>query len=136
MQARHSPVPVEEPNLYELTGKATQITYSTTSFAGRPQLDFQDDDRKLAFSGDEIRTGESELGLLVSVTLEVVPDLHTLTLTLVLPAINLKGKERKFRTLAVMTSNRTSIGGTALVTGALQTYEILKLRGVARQVDF
>jgi hypothetical protein len=48
----------------------------------------------------------------VSVTLKQMPDLRIVTLTL-------------------LTTRRTSIGGLALVTGALQTYRALVLRGVA-----
>jgi hypothetical protein len=57
--------------------------------------------------------------------------------TLVLP--DLGGSSRPithFRTFLVLTTNRTSIGGPALITGALQLYKVVKGRGTAQQVQF
>ena len=125
-----------EPNLFELTGATTQITYSTSSFAGQPQLTYRHLEDSGTFTGEEIRVLESEIGRQVTVTLEVIPDLHTVTLTLLVPAINLDGREARFRTRAILTTQRTSIAGPRLVKGALQTYRVLALRGVARIVDF
>jgi hypothetical protein len=33
---------MSQPNQYVLHGEHTQITYSSTSFAGKPQLHYQD----------------------------------------------------------------------------------------------
>lgn len=77
------------------------------------------------------------LGTLVTVTLETVPDLHTVTATLVLPDLGgLSGPVTHFGTFLVLTENRTSIGGPALVTGALQRYTVVKGRGTAQEVAF
>jgi hypothetical protein len=74
---------------------------------------------------------------LVTVTLETVPDLHTVTATLVLPDLGgLSGPVTHFATFLVLTENRTSIGGPALVTGALQRYTVVKGRGTAQEVAF
>jgi hypothetical protein len=75
--------------------------------------------------------------MLITVTLEVIPDLHTLTLTLLVPQINLdEGNESSFSTQAILTTHRTSIGGPNLVKGPLQTYEVVALEGTARLVAF
>jgi hypothetical protein len=76
--------------------------------------------------------------MLITVTLEVVPDLHTLSLTLLVPQINLgdAGAASAFSTLAIMTTHLTSIGGPDLVRGPLQTYEEVTLSGMARLVEF
>jgi hypothetical protein len=64
-----------------------------------------------------------------------VPDQHTITLTLLLPSIRLEaGGESGFETLAIKTTNRTSIAGPP--AGAAQTYEPIALHGVAKSVAF
>ena len=147
---------VEEPNLFELTGEDVQITFSTTSFTGQPQLHYRDQQRDLTFTGADIESRESGLGRELTVVLDSVPDLHTITLTLLLPIINLGGvkaeplaeplvepsreqaerTESSFATLGILTTHRTSIGGPQLVSGPLQLYRVVLLQGIARLVDF
>jgi len=126
----------QEPNLFELKGVGIELTYSTTSLSGQPQLTYKDMKRTLTFHGEEIRQIDSEIGQQVTVTLEQVPDLRTETLTLILPAINVEGTGTFFQTNAIITTHRTSIGGPDLVKGVLQTYRIKTLRGTARTVTF
>ena len=126
-----------QPNLFELTGEYARIlTYSTTSITGQPQFFYRDQQREFSFTGDDIRSLDSEIGTMITVTLEVIDD-HTLTLTLLLPRINLgAGKESAFSTLAILTTHLTSIGGPPLTEGPLQTYEVVELEGTARHVEF
>ena len=126
----------QEPNVFELKGMGIEVTYSTTSFIGQPQLTYKDVKRTLTFHGEEIRQVDSEIGQQVTVTLEQVPDLRTETLTLILPAINVEGAGTSIQTNAILTTHRTSIGGPDLVKGVLQTYRIKALRGKARTVIF
>jgi hypothetical protein len=125
------------PNHFELAGGYTEITYDTTSFTGQALLHYKDQERDLNFTGDDIDLQDTAIGTLVTVTLETIPDLHTLTLSLVVPQINLnQGNESPFSTLAVLTTNHTSIGGPNLVDGPLQTYEAVALEGTASLVNF
>ncbi|MCA1607108.1 MAG: hypothetical protein LC775_16935, partial [Acidobacteria bacterium] len=81
-------------DFFTFTGKNdTQIVYSTSSTTGEPQLTYRDRTRDLSFRGDDIAVTSSPLGTLVTVVLEVIPDLHTLTATLVLPDINLGDRQ-------------------------------------------
>jgi hypothetical protein len=125
-----------EPNLFELRGGGIQVTYSTSSFDGKPQLTYEDQKVSLTFQGEEIRSLDTEIGLQLTVTLEQVPDLKAVTLTLILPTINLQGDKSPFQTQAIVTTHRTSIGGPDLVKGALQLYRVKPLRGIARVVVF
>lgn len=125
-----------QPNMYEFTGKRVKITYSTTSIPGEPRLSYRDRTRTLQFKGDEIRVTPTEIGQLVTVTLEVIPDLRVVTLTLLIPAINLQSDVVIFKTEAITTTHRTSIGGPALVKGALQSYSTQTLLGEASLVTF
>jgi hypothetical protein len=70
------------------------------------------------------------------VTLESIPDLHVITLSLLLPTINLDESAQEFRTIAIRTTRKTSIGGELLVKGTLQSYEVINLKGTADRVDF
>src|ERR1041384_676678 len=78
-----------QANLFELSCSGIDVTYSTSSFAGPPQLSYSGPEGDLNFSGGEIETQPTALGDEVTVTLESVPDLHTITFTLLLPSIRL-----------------------------------------------
>jgi hypothetical protein len=122
-------------NLFELGCDGTQITYSTTSINGQPRFSYSAGDGDHSFAGDEIDTAQTQLGTEVTVTLDVVPDLHTITLTLLLPSFRLDADlESEFETLAIRTTNHTTIAGPP--TGPAQSYEAIALHGVAKSVDF
>jgi hypothetical protein len=121
-------------NLFKLEGKDVAITYGILKLR-REFFDYRDEQRELTFRADkgEIDSRESKIGKLLTVTLEVVPDSHTLTLTLLLPKIN--PPETGFSTLAIRTKHLTNVGGPDSVKGPLQTYDVLLLEGFASQAD-
>ena len=122
-------------NLFELECDGVQITYSTTSITGQPQFSYHGPEGDLSFSGTEIETLPSALGAEVTVTLAAVPDLHTITLTLLLPCINMpEDGDVQFETLAIQTVNHTTIAGPP--EGSAQSYEPIALHGIARSVSF
>jgi hypothetical protein len=125
------------PNRFELSGyEDVELTYDTTSIAGQPQLHYRHGDHDVSRSGEEIRSLETEIGTLVTAEVDSVPDSHTLTVSVLLPAINLGEGDADFETSAIETTSKTSIGGPNLVTGALETYEFLPLSGKASLVSF
>lgn len=126
------------PNLFELHRGAISITYSTSGIDGRPRLHYEDGERQLDFSGEEIGTWDSTIGKLVTVELSRVADGDTRVLSLLLPQVNLpEGRtDARLKALAVFTTVRSSIGGPALVKGQVQTYTARIFRGTARAVDF
>lgn len=131
-----SPIQCNEPNLFVLHGveqkyRDVNISYSKTSLIGQPILTYEDSNSTRSFMGDAIRTQETEIGTMVTVTLEAVPDLRVVTLTLLVPEINLDGSAREFETIAILTTTKTTIGGPGLVKGALQSYEVIDLNGTA-----
>jgi hypothetical protein len=125
-----------EANLFELEGEGVQITYGILR-QRREFLDYRDEQRELTFSGEkgEISSLESGIGRMVTVTLEVIPDSHELTLTLLLPQINLELQGSSFESLAIRTRHLSSIGGPALIKGPPQIYDALPVRGMASQAD-
>jgi hypothetical protein len=126
------------PNLFELQGKDTLITYSTSSVAGVPQFNYRTPGLNLNFSDTDIRAQDTEISREITVTLEQTPDLQTITLTLFLPNINLPPKvtANPIETVAIITTELTSIGGSDLIDGQLQIYDTFALEGTARLVNF
>lgn len=123
------------PNVFELTGDGVHILYQAIHFIDTPtlpELSYQDGQYDLTFHKDEIRTQQSELGTLVSVSLQRTVDTGATVLTLFLPAINLGGgTEANFETLAIISRTLGLIPGE----GAREIYEaVLHLQGVARLV--
>jgi hypothetical protein len=83
--------------------------------------------------GEQIRTQENEIGGLVTVTLQAVEDGDSTLLTLLVPRVNLGDMgEQAIKTIAILTTERWSIAGPSLVTGAVQSYHTVKLRGKAQ----
>lgn len=131
-----APEAATQPNLYKVTGQDVHIVYSTTSLSGESRLYYRDKRLSLRFAGDEIRVLATEIGQQITVTLEVVPDSKSVTLTLLIPDINLKNDPIKFKTSAIFTTHHDSIGGPRLVSGQLQSYTTSKLSGEASYVAF
>ena len=131
-----APEAATQPNLYKVTGQDVHIVYSTTSLSGESRLYYRDKRLSLRFAGDEIRVLATEIGQQITVTLEVVPDFKSVTLTLLIPDINLKNDPIKFKTSAIITTHHDSIGGPRLVSGQLQSYTTSKLSGEASHVAF
>lgn len=128
-----------DANLFEVEGYGVRITYSKSSITGDPRFSYRDKERSLDFSGHEIRVEATDaLGDLVTVTIEEVPDLRTVTVTLLVPEFNLPEdtKQSPFETEAVFTTNHTTIGGPSLVQGQLKSYKSVRLSGTAQQVAF
>jgi hypothetical protein len=124
----------KQANQFELECDGVHITYSTSSFAGPPQLSYSGPDGDLNFSGTEIETLASALGTEVTVTLKSVPDLHTIALTLLLPSFKLSEGDATFDTLAIKVTHHTTIFGPP--AGAAESYEAIELHGVAQSVEF
>lgn len=128
-----------DANHFEVEGYGVQITYSESSITGDPRFSYSDKDRSLNFSGSEVQVqGTDALGDLITVTIENVSDLRTMTVTLLVPKVNLPEttKQSSFETEAVFTTNHTTIGGTSLVQGQLKSYKTVALTGTAQQVVF
>jgi len=125
-----------QPNQFDLTGGGVSVSYATTSITGQPLLSYRDADHDVQASGDDIRTRKTELGTLVTVDLDVVLDGPTTTATLVVPTVNLgDAGERKLRTVVLVTTHASTIGGPGLVVGQVQRSRATAVRGTARAVQ-
>ncbi|BDI19899.1 hypothetical protein ANSO36C_57010 [Nostoc cf. commune SO-36] len=123
------------PNLYQFKGKNISITYSTTSFIGQPLLTYQDNQQTLSFRGNkEIRSVETEIGTLVTVTIHKTVDTGSTSFTLILPRVKLTpGNEVKIVTKGITTTNTVI---PKFNQGQTQTYKTIHLTGTAQAVAF
>ena len=125
-----------QPNLFELTGYNTKISYSATSIAGVPLLTYSQNDKTLSFKGEEIRSEETNLGQSVTVTLKSnLADEGFESLTLLLPTINLPEKSltSSITTLGILSQHPGFIPTNT--TGQLQQYQSIFLYGTAQKVE-
>src|SRR5690349_13266271 len=95
-----------QPNQYDLFDHAVHVSYSTSGIDGKAHLAYRDATHDKSFSGDQIRTEDTSLGRVVSVTLEVVPDLHSITFGFFLPTLNVD-REAHVVTEGIYTTART-----------------------------
>ena len=128
----------EQAYEYDFAGKNVSIFYSTPGPNGGALLSYRWGLKKpLLFGGDEIRVVRTEIAQLVTVTLRQIPDLKTKTFTLLIPSINLNGRNSAlFETTGFITSHHTTIAGPDVVEGPIQTYVALKLLAQVSPVDF
>ncbi len=129
---------MKQANLFELHNAALQITYSTSSLDGKPQLSYKKGATSLNFRGSQLRRKETEIGTLITVSLKVVPDSSTTVFSLLLPRVNVPDKQQhvQIKVKAIETMIRTSIGGPGLVNGQVETYKVYPLKGKASSVLF
>ena len=119
-------------NLFELSSNTIQITYSTTSILGGPMLSYRDNTRSLSFRGNDIRIEPTGLGDLVTVTLETIPDLRTVTFSLVVPTVTVmtQSSGTRIKLLGITATAPTTIAGPP--PGPEQLYSAVYLRGSAQ----
>lgn len=119
-------------NLFELSGDSIQVTYSSTSILGGPILSYRDNQFIKLFRGDEIRLQDTELGQLITVTLETIPDLRTVTFSLVLPIVTVMPQSAGIciEVSGLTVTNPTTIAGPPL--GPQKLYSVAQLKGTAQ----
>ena len=134
-----SPAPTPKPtipNLFTLQGHHLQVTYSTTSIDGRPNLQYHDPFQTLQFSGEQIRTLDSEIGTLVTVTIRMTVDAGSTSFTLMVPQVNLDPSNRaQITTFGITTVHRFSVI-PVLNLGQTELYTLTELSGTATLVNF
>jgi hypothetical protein len=125
-----------QPTVYELSGNGIQVTYSTTSFQGGPQLNYHDAFQVRNFTGNQIQTVDTLLGKLVTVFLIQGVDSGSTTFTLLIPSVNLVPPTRmaNIRTEGITTLHKFSIFKPP--QGQTELYTVYKLHGVARFIEF
>ena len=123
------------PTLFELTHDDTKIVYSPGALDGSAELHYVGPLGKYSFAGDEIQTYNSARGLEISVTLDRVSQLRTITLTVFLPDLELDecSDEMSFRTVGIHSTRRRAMSSRR---GAALTSEPLEFEGLARNIEY
>jgi len=130
-----TPAPIRHPNLFDLAGGGIHVTYSTTSITGKPIFSYHDATQSKQFTGDQIRTTDTEIGTLVTVTIFLTPDAGSTTFTLLLPIVTLRTADSAhIATYGITTLHRFSIIGPP--QGQSESYTAHRLQGSASFVLF
>jgi hypothetical protein len=128
-------VQTQGPNLFELSHEDTRIVYAVDADSGAPRLEYTGPMGRHSFEGDAIRTEVSARGREISVTLDGVSHLRTITLTVFVPDVQLEDcSELSFRTVGIHATRRRSMIADA--PGAELTTEPLEFDGLAKLVEF
>ena len=119
-------------NVFELFGEAIQVSYSSPNVLGGPRLSYRDSQRSLFFQGEDIRSQTMELGELITVTLEAIPDFRTITFTLILPTVTVMSQSSGtyIRVPGVTATNPTTLAGPP--PGPERLYSVVTLQGTAQ----
>jgi len=130
-------MPNIQPNRFVMQSNdgKTKVDYETTSFIGQPVLNLTQGPGPIRhFSGSQIRTINTEIGLLVTVTTHITVDTGSTSFTVLIPAITLTATsdEKPFSTEAIVTSH--SGPNSVPSTGVLETYQFIPLKGEANFV--
>ena len=129
-------LPIRLPNLFQVHGAQLHITYSTTSFDGKPRFLYQDAFQTLNFEGDQIRTVASEIATLVTVTIRMTIDSGSTSFTLLVPTVHLSATNHAtLHTEGITTIHRFSIL-PAFNQGQTELYTVTPLPGTASFVNF
>ena len=124
--------PFVEANRFVFEGKDISGSVDTTSIAGGPIA---------AITVDDIQTHEPTiergwLGWTVNAAVDIRPDLYSRAVTVVLPNVNVAaGASEGFDGLVIVVRRRTSIGGSGLVKGPIESYEVRTVTGTGSIVQ-
>jgi hypothetical protein len=129
-------VPSLAPNAYHLHGEGIRVTYYPTgegplTVDGPVKLIYQDHHRTLTFRAHDVAVADvPSLGSLVTVVLQLTPDLGSTTATLVVPAVVLGGAQSAaVHTLLITTMHASTL--TGLGDPQRDTYTVTHLTGSA-----
>ena len=113
----------------------TKVDYETTSFIGPPVLNLTQGPGPIRhFSGSQIRTLNTEVGTLVTVTTHITVDTGSTSFSVLIPAISLANisDHKTFETEAIVTSH--SGPNSVPSTGVHEKYQFVPMKGEANFV--
>jgi len=123
-----------QPNRFILQSSdgSIKVDYETSSFGGHPILNLTQGPGPIRhFSGSQIRTVNTEVGTLVTVTTQITIDTGSTSFTLLVPAITLTAisDHKSFTTEAIVTSHTGP--NSVPSTGVHERYRFITLNGEA-----
>jgi hypothetical protein len=125
-----APSSSKQPNFYDLSGDGIHITYATTTFEGPPLFIYHDSSQNRKFTGKQIQSVDTEAGTLVSVVIQLVPDLGSTTVSVLIPRVSLITSDTaNITTYGITTLHKTSFFGPR--QGQNDVYTVHQLQGTA-----
>ena len=124
-----------QPNRFVLQSSdgKTKVDYETSSFIGQPTLNLtQPPGHPIRhFAGSQIRTLNTEIGKLVTVTTQLTVDTGSSSFSVLIPAITLTaiGDHETFATEAIVTSHTGP--NSVPPTGVHEKYQFIAMSGEA-----
>ena len=126
---------LSQANTFELSGKSIHVSYSSTSFTGVPTFSYRDNRLSRSFSGEEIHLQDTEVGQLVTVTLEAIADGDRVTFSLALPTVTLRRDAAiRIKVPGLTVTNPSTIAGPP--PGPQKLYSIVNMKGTAQFFEF
>lgn len=126
------------PNIFQLQGNQLIVTYSNGELGSIKAFEYQDAFQMRMFKGDEIRTVQTEIGTLVSVTISIGVDTGSTSFTLLVPTVNLPGPNSRanITTEGITTIHRIFFNPRIHFQGQTELYSVTQLTGFAEAVPF
>lgn len=131
--------PIYQANRFTFTdtqSSSLQIIFLPQTLKGNlrvPQLNYHSSEGKFTFQGDEIVQQQSNVGLLISIPLNITTDVGELDFALILPFIHMASTRRQdFETVAITATKSQKI--VANCAECEFTYKMLKLKAVAEKL--
>jgi len=126
-----------QPNRFILqsTDGKTKVDYETTGLIGQPSFNLTQAPGPIRhFSGSQIRSVNTEIGSLVSVTTQMTIDTGSTSFSILIPAISLASitTHQAFSTEAIVTAHTGP--NSVPSTGVHETYKFIPMSGKAEFV--
>ena len=123
-----------QPNRYVLQSQdgKTKVDYETSPLIGHPILNLtQGPGPTRHFAGSQVRTTNTEIGTLVSVTTHMTIDTGSTSFSVLIPAISLTSAQdhKTFATEAIVTSHTGPLSVPS--AGVHETYQFIPMKGEA-----
>ena len=119
-------------NQYTVTGGGVDGVVSITSIGGQPQASLTID----GTAATELTVSETARGIEVTGVVSRVPDDRTVSVAALVPVVRLDdGSPLAWAGIAVVTTERQTIGGPSLLTGAVHAYQVRPVGGLASLVQ-
>ncbi|QPF85912.1 hypothetical protein IC762_06295 [Bradyrhizobium genosp. L] len=123
-----------QPNHYDLSGHGIHVTYSTTSFSGKPLFTYHDAFQTKNFMGDEIKTESSTIGTLVSVFIMHTIDGPQTSFTVLIPNVRMTDATQVIHISTQGVTTLHKFGVPPPPPGQTELYTMHSLQGTARVV--
>jgi hypothetical protein len=123
-------------NVYQLRNSQLQVSYATGALGSKAGLFYQDASLTKQFGPQDLRVVSSEIGDLVTVTLQMTVDTGSTTFTLVVPKVEADVNQSvQIETLGITTIQRLS-PIPIFNRGQREVYSVADLRGTAAAIPF